>query len=279
MKELDRELVQEAATADPPAQKPKKKKRRKWDINEKTLVVLASLGLIWLGVFCYAPMFGAALAFKDADMRLDVWDALFTSEWVGFYNFREFFIDPNFAPVFWNTLGLNTMDMGADSLLLPMTNGAEEIRQVVKYAKYSPLGERGISTMRAHTLYNPPPLKEYMRTANARTRVYAQIETVAGVEHIDEILAVEGVAGFFMGPNDLSDAYGCPGEKAAPQILEAIGKTAESARRHKKTSGIITENAAYLQRAREAGMTMFSCGSELSLLAAGLRNTVAHIKG
>ena len=111
MKELDRELVQEAATADPPAQKPKKKKRRKWDINEKTLVVLASLGLIWLGVFCYAPMFGAALAFKDADMRLDVWDALFTSEWVGFYNFREFFIDPNFAPVFWNTLGLNTISL------------------------------------------------------------------------------------------------------------------------------------------------------------------------
>ena len=174
---------------------------------------------------------------------------------------------------------IKLMDMGADSLLLPMTNGAEDIRQVVKYAKYSPLGERGISTMRAHTLYNPPPLKEYMRTANARTRVYAQIETVAGVEHIDEILEEEGVAGFFMGPNDLSDAYGCPGEKAAPQILEAIGKTVESARRHKKTSGIITENAAYLQRAREAGMTMFSCGSELSLLAAGLRNTVAHIKG
>lgn len=74
---------------------------------------------------------------------------------------------------------IKLMDMGADSLLLPMTNGAEEIRQVVKYAKYSPLGERGISTMRAHTLYNPPPLKEYMRTANARTRVYAQIETVA----------------------------------------------------------------------------------------------------
>lgn len=173
---------------------------------------------------------------------------------------------------------IKLMDMGADSLLLPMTNGAEDIRQVVRYAKYSPVGERGISTMRAHTLYAPPPLKEYMRTANAHTRVYAQIETVEGVEHIDEILEVEGVAGFFMGPNDLSDAYGCLGEKAAPQILEAIARTAESARRHKKTSGIITENAAYLQRAREAGMTMFSCGSELSLLAAGLRATVARIK-
>lgn len=50
------------------------------------------------------------------------------------------------------------LDMGADGLLLPMTGCAEDISKVVKYAKYSPLGERGISTMRAHTLYNPPPL-------------------------------------------------------------------------------------------------------------------------
>lgn len=174
---------------------------------------------------------------------------------------------------------IKLMDMGADSLLLPMTNCAEDILQVVKYAKYSPVGERGISTMRAHTLYNPPPLLEYMNTANARTRVYAQIETAAGVEHIDEILGVDGVAGFFMGPNDLSDDYGCLGEKAAPQILEAIDRTAASARRCGKMSGIITENAAYIRRAREAGMTMFSRGSELSLLAAGLRGTVAALKG
>lgn len=174
---------------------------------------------------------------------------------------------------------IKLMDMGADSLLLPMTNCSEDIRQVVKFAKYSPLGERGISTMRAHTLYNPPPLSEYMKTANEHSKVYAQIETVEGVEHIDEILTVDGVAGFFMGPNDLSDAYRCLGDKAAPQILHAIEKTAESARRAGKLSGIITENLTYIQKAREAGMTMFSKGSELSLLASGLRKTVSEIKG
>ncbi len=170
------------------------------------------------------------------------------------------------------------MDMGADSLLLPMTNCAEDIRQVVKYAKYSPLGERGISTMRAHTLYSPPPLLEYMRSANERTAVYAQIETAEGVERIDEILAVDGVAGFFMGPNDLSDSYGCLGDKAAPQILAAIGKTAESAKRAGKKCGIITENENYIRKAKESGMTLFSKGSELSLLAHGLRRTVTEIR-
>ncbi len=171
------------------------------------------------------------------------------------------------------------MDMGADSLLLPMTNCAEDIRQVVKYAQYSPLGERGISTMRAHTLYNPPSLLDYMRDANARTSVYAQIETAEGVERIDEILAVNGVAGFFLGPNDLSDSYGCLGNKAAPQVLSAIEKTAQSAKRAGKRCGIITENESYLRKAKEAGMTMFSKGSELSLLARGLRRTAEEIKG
>lgn len=173
---------------------------------------------------------------------------------------------------------IKLMDMGADSLLLPMTNCAEDIRRVVKYAKYSPIGERGISTMRAHTLYAPPPLTEYMRSANERTRVYAQIETAEGVENIDEILAVDGVAGFLMGPNDLSDSYGCLAEKAAPQILRAIERTAASAKKYGKTCGIITGNAAYIAKAKQVGMTMFSKGSELSVLADGLRRTASEIR-
>lgn len=169
------------------------------------------------------------------------------------------------------------MDMGADSLLLPMTSRSEDIRKVVQYAKYAPIGERGISTMRAHTLYAPPPLLQYMESANARTKVYAQIETAEGVENIDEILSVEGVAGFLMGPNDLSASYGCLGNDRAEEILKAIEKTTASAKKIGKISGIITGNAAYLTKAKECGMQMFSKGSELSLLAEGIRRTVSSL--
>ena len=110
----------------------------------------------------------------------------------------------------------------------------------------------------------------------ALERIPADIRAAGGVSRMSDPKMIRGI----------QEAVSIPvmakcriGHFVEAQILEAIGKTAESARRHKKTSGIITENAAYLQRAREAGMTMFSCGSELSLLAAGLRNTVAHIKG
>ncbi len=169
------------------------------------------------------------------------------------------------------------LDMGADSLLLPMTNGADDIKEVVRYAKYSPLGERGISTMRAHTLYDPPVLTEYMRTANEHTKVYAQIETVSGVEHIEEILATEGVAGFFLGPNDLSDSYHCLTDPAAPEILSAIEKTAEAARKLNKLSGIITANEAYLIQAKRCGVKMFCKGSELSVLKSGAKKIVKEL--
>jgi hypothetical protein len=63
------------------------------------------------------------------------------------------------------------VDMGVTGFLLPMTNDADAIRQVVEYAKYAPIGKRGISTNRAHTFYNPPPIDEYMKTANEQVKV------------------------------------------------------------------------------------------------------------
>ena len=77
------------------------------------------------------------------------------------------------------------MDMGAAGLLVPMVNSAEDARQAVEYAKYTPLGKRGISTQRAHTNYAPPPLEEYLKMANQRTMIMVQLET-------RELLAILG---------------------------------------------------------------------------------------
>ena len=73
------------------------------------LLVMVSLGIVFVGVFCYMPMFGVLLAFKDGDGALDILDAMFSSEWAGFDNFKAFFEDPDFKNVILNTLGLNTI--------------------------------------------------------------------------------------------------------------------------------------------------------------------------
>ena len=170
------------------------------------------------------------------------------------------------------------LDMGADGLLLPMTNTAEDIQKVADYAKYPPLGHRGISTMRAHTLYAPPPVLEYIPAGNARTKVFAQAETRAGVENIDRILAVPGVSGCFIGPNDLSADYECLGDPNAPPILKAIERVGEAAAAAGKISGMITANKNYLSKAKSCRFTAFCVGSELNAIAEYGKKTARLIK-
>lgn len=170
------------------------------------------------------------------------------------------------------------LDMGADGLLLPMTNTAEDIRKVADYAKYPPLGHRGISTMRAHTLYAPPPVLEYMPAGNARTKIFAQAETRAGVENIDRILAVPGVSGCFIGPNDLSADYECLGDPNAPPILKAIERVGEAAAAAGKISGMITANKNYLSKAKSCRFSAFCVGSELNAIAEYGKKTARLIK-
>lgn len=169
------------------------------------------------------------------------------------------------------------MDMGVDGLLLPMTNSAYDIEQVVRYAKYTPIGQRGISTTRAHTYYNPPALETYMEEANRRTKVFAQIETKAGMEHIEEILAVKGVYGVMIGPNDLSCDLNCIGDEAP--ILDAIRKVGSMVQKSGKEGGIITSVMSYLKCAAQYGLNWYCVGSELNMLKNGAKNVLEKING
>ena len=155
-------------------------------------------------------------------------------------------------------------DMGADGFILPMTNTKEDIGTLVEYAKYAPIGNRGISTNRAHTFYDPPPMKEYMSSANERIKVYAQIESASGVENIDQILSLNGVDGAFVGPNDLSISLGCVGNDAP--IISAISRVAESAKLHQKPWGIITTSQNLISHSLNCDASFISYGSEINMI-------------
>ena len=170
------------------------------------------------------------------------------------------------------------LDMGAGGLLLPMTDTAAQIEKAVEYAKYAPLGRRGISTMRAHTLYSPGEILQYTEQANAHTKVFAQIETVSGLNNVAEILSVRGVFGALVGPNDLSCDFGTLGHECCAGIIDAIGRVASVAVNCGKTSGIITSNQRYIQAAKESEMQYFSVGSELSMLKSASDNIIKRIE-
>lgn len=96
------------------------------------------------------------------------------------------------------------LDLGADGLLIPMVRDAEDARLAVEFAKYSPIGHRGVSISRAHSDYAPGDLRAYMANANVHTRIYVQIELSSALRDVDAIAAVPGLSALMVGPSDLA---------------------------------------------------------------------------
>lgn len=158
------------------------------------------------------------------------------------------------------------LDMGAKALLLPMTSTRQQAETLVQFGKYAPMGNRGISTQRAHTKYSPPPLETYMKQANENTLLFPQIETREGVANIQDIISVEGVAGVFIGPNDLAGDLGTPGILDTAEMEQAISTVLSAAKAAGKPCGIISSKIDLLNHWREQGMNMLSYNSEVGML-------------
>ena len=132
---------------------------------------------------------------------------------------------------------LHCMELGAAGLLLPNTETAEQARQLVDYAKYAPMGHRGVSLSRPHTDFLKQDSAAYMQSANRDTVLLCQIESQLGVSNIDAIMAVDGIDGAMIGPNDMSQDFGILGQYAHPAMQAAFRQVIAAAARHGKVSG------------------------------------------
>lgn len=166
------------------------------------------------------------------------------------------------------------LDMGAAGLLAPMVNREEEAKALVSFAKYMPMGKRGISTRRAHTGYNPPPLAEYMERANDNTILMVQIETRQGLENLEKIAAVEGIDAIMAGSNDLAADMGIPGETESGNLIEAVEKISLLAEKNGKSGGVITSSLPLIHTCRSRGANVFSYNSEVGMLMEGAKEAM-----
>ena len=121
---------------------------------------------------------------------------------------------------------LKMLDVGAAGLVVPQLETVEQARKLVGYAKFPPLGNRGYCPTRDGGWGSGSCCERgmggYMAEANASTLLIPQCETAGCLEHIEEIAAVEGVDGIFIGPFDLSIALGIPGKFGDPLLTEGI---------------------------------------------------------
>jgi 2-keto-3-deoxy-L-rhamnonate aldolase RhmA len=135
-------------------------------------------------------------------------------------------------------------DMGAEGVMLPMVNDPDEAGRIVDSLKYTPLGHRGVALGVAHDRYAGGAVLDKLAAANARTTLFAQIETRAGVENADAIAAQDGVDCLWVGHFDLSSSLGIPGQFEHRDFLAAIDTVAAACRRHGKALGRLVPDVA-----------------------------------
>lgn len=163
------------------------------------------------------------------------------------------------------------MDIGVRGILLSSTESVEDARHLADLCRYAPDGSRSVSTFRAHTGYQHADMRTLMDAANRRTLVLVQIESAHAAAIADQLMAIPGVDGAVIGPNDMSQDMGILGQYHHPQMVHAIKTTIEAARKAGKWSGIITANPELLEDAKKLGMNFFSIGSELNMMASGAK--------
>ncbi|MBL9207355.1 MAG: hypothetical protein JNN01_19905 [Opitutaceae bacterium] len=164
---------------------------------------------------------------------------------------------------------LRALEVGARFVLVPMIEDAEQAREVVRCAKYPPIGNRGFSSRSRGAGYGLLPMADTLRAANERTKVFALIETQRGVEQVDRICAVDGLDGIFLGPGDLSFELGEPGAFHSPKLIAMIVTCIRSAHAAGKKAGLFSAPNPVLTAALEEGCDIVVPGADIGYLAAG----------
>jgi 2-dehydro-3-deoxy-L-rhamnonate aldolase len=172
-----------------------------------------------------------------------------------------------------------TLDSGATGIMVPMTETPAQAKEIVKWAKFTPIGDRGYGSGLAHSNYlSGGKHVDVMSAQNNRVVVIAQIETKLGVDNADEIAGTDGIDVLLIGPNDLSISLGIPGDLMNPIELEAIAKVAAACKKHGKAFGL--HAGAKMHEVFKNDETFMMLSTDLDMLTAGfkdIKNTLEKI--
>ncbi|KAB7623931.1 HpcH/HpaI aldolase family protein [Alkalilimnicola sp. S0819] len=170
------------------------------------------------------------------------------------------------------------LDVGAQTLMVPMVDCAEQAEALVRATRYATQGGiRGVGGgLTRATRWGA--IHDYTRRAHEQTCLIVQVESRQGAERIEEIAAVDGVDAVFIGPVDLSTDMGYPDEPHHPEVQAMIRHLIEVVNRAGKAAGILAPNADDARRYRDWGCRFIAVGIDISLLRQGALDTLAQFK-
>jgi 2-keto-3-deoxy-L-rhamnonate aldolase RhmA len=167
------------------------------------------------------------------------------------------------------------LDCGADGVVVPWVETAEQLRQAISWARYPLEGQRGIGAERA-TLWGQA-LVEHTAEANEHVLVVPIIETVRTLRQVPLMAEVDGAELFWFGPADYSSTAGHRGQWEGPGVAEQIVQMKETIRKAKKHCGVLATSHDDLLKRREQGFRLIGLGSDAGLLIRSLRGALGVV--
>ena len=170
------------------------------------------------------------------------------------------------------------LDSGADGIIVPMIKTKEGAIEAVEYAKYPPIGKRGVGLYRAQNY--GIGLEKYKKWVDEEIVVIAQIEHIEAVNNIADILQVEGIDGTIVGPNDLSGSMGFPGEYYREDVKKAINDIKLACEKYNKPYGfhVIESDPEKLQSRIDEGCTFLAYSLDFFFLGDSARAGMKIVK-
>jgi 2-keto-3-deoxy-L-rhamnonate aldolase RhmA len=160
------------------------------------------------------------------------------------------------------------LDAGAAGTLLPRVESAAMVRAAIDALKFAPRGKRGLGGVRANR-YATMPLAEFVRRANEETLIAVQIEREGALAELSAIANESAVDLLYVGPNDLSQALGAPGDTSSESFRSALARVASEAARAGKTAGIMVGRREDLSALAALGYRFFTTSDRALLFEAG----------
>jgi len=178
----------------------------------------------------------------------------------------------------WNDAVMvkRVLDAGADTLLFPFIQNAEEATRAVAATRYPPEGVRGMAAMGRASRFGTTP--DFFKTANKSVGVVVQLETPQAIAQLEAIAAVRGVDALFVGPGDLSGSMGHVGNPTHPEVMALMGDAAQRARAIGMPIGTVGGNPEVVTRYRAAGYDYVAVASDLGLLMRGAQAAVQALR-
>ncbi len=170
------------------------------------------------------------------------------------------------------------LDVGAQTLMIPMIETAKQAEDMVKAMRYAPNGIRGVGTAMARAArWNA--VEDYFGQADGQMCLITQIESVAGIENLADIVSVEGVDAVFIGPSDLAASMGHLGKPSHPDVKQAVAKAISDIASAGKAAGVFSADPSVAKEYEALGANFMLVGVDVLLLRQAATQLASSFKG